>query len=353
MIRINRRLFKTEHDLVRESLSAYLDDELGERDRSRVERHLQSCPACRAELAALRQTADLLHLLPEVPLPRSFLVPVAEGRALASQRQPAFGAMRLASVMATFLFVIALSGNLLLQSGLGGMTSAPAPQAVAIDDAMVEKEMVVLETVVVEKEMVVLETVVVEKEVEVEKEAVAAQQLASPQIAAIPRTASEEVTAKALAEPDRQPLAMEKAAVLETLPPPLEKEAALALTAPETQTAPSVDVMVKSAREAPQGIETASQPVETVESLPEPTGAAVLSLKAVETPAPGASAEVAAYAGGESVDAAGQPQAEALDRPSPMRQARLQPILDGLMWALLVVTVLLWAGTAALSKRRR
>jgi len=35
------------------------------------------------------------------------------------------------------------------------------------------------------------------------------------------------------------------------------------------------------------------------------------------------------------------------------RNELLRPILEGLMWVLLVATVALWAGTAMLSKRRR
>jgi anti-sigma factor RsiW len=42
-----------------ESLSAYHDDRLDERQRSEIERHLPTCPSCAAELAQLRAISGL------------------------------------------------------------------------------------------------------------------------------------------------------------------------------------------------------------------------------------------------------------------------------------------------------
>lgn len=47
-------------DVVREDLSAWLYDELEGQDRLRIERHLDSCPACRADADELRQTMQKL-----------------------------------------------------------------------------------------------------------------------------------------------------------------------------------------------------------------------------------------------------------------------------------------------------
>src|SRR5690349_15847006 len=40
-------------------LAAYHDDELGPADRARVENHVRTCPACAAQLTALRDTSQL------------------------------------------------------------------------------------------------------------------------------------------------------------------------------------------------------------------------------------------------------------------------------------------------------
>ncbi len=44
-------------------MSDYLDVDLAERDRTRMERHLGECDQCRRLLAGLRQTVDALHRL--------------------------------------------------------------------------------------------------------------------------------------------------------------------------------------------------------------------------------------------------------------------------------------------------
>jgi anti-sigma factor RsiW len=41
-------------------MTAYLDDELGQRDRARLEAHLADCPHCSEYLAQLRVTIDSL-----------------------------------------------------------------------------------------------------------------------------------------------------------------------------------------------------------------------------------------------------------------------------------------------------
>jgi len=56
-----------------EWLNAYLDNELSEWRRERVEKHLAGCPACRAELEALQ---NLSQIIQQVPLPQE--LPSAE-----------------------------------------------------------------------------------------------------------------------------------------------------------------------------------------------------------------------------------------------------------------------------------
>ena len=45
-------------------LNAYLDNELQGASLQRLENHLATCEACRAELEELRQVSNLLHALP-------------------------------------------------------------------------------------------------------------------------------------------------------------------------------------------------------------------------------------------------------------------------------------------------
>jgi len=45
-------------------MSAYVDGELSERGRTRIERHLGECAECRRLLAGLRLVLDALHCLP-------------------------------------------------------------------------------------------------------------------------------------------------------------------------------------------------------------------------------------------------------------------------------------------------
>lgn len=56
-------------------LSAYLDKELSRDELALCDAHLQSCPQCQAVLADLRITSALLHRMPQVEVPRSFVLP--------------------------------------------------------------------------------------------------------------------------------------------------------------------------------------------------------------------------------------------------------------------------------------
>jgi anti-sigma factor RsiW len=69
-----KRSSKTECDLMRGELSAYLDNELDPDERMRVESHIQSCQPCREEYESLMKTSKLLQRLPDVKLRRSFTI---------------------------------------------------------------------------------------------------------------------------------------------------------------------------------------------------------------------------------------------------------------------------------------
>ncbi len=57
-------------------LSAYLDQELAFDELALCTTHLHTCQPCQATLADLRLTSTLLHEMPMVEVPRSFVLPV-------------------------------------------------------------------------------------------------------------------------------------------------------------------------------------------------------------------------------------------------------------------------------------
>jgi anti-sigma factor RsiW len=59
--------FYREHRWTHEHLSEYLDGELSEAERERVEEHTSLCPHCRRVLATLRRTLEGLRILGSRP----------------------------------------------------------------------------------------------------------------------------------------------------------------------------------------------------------------------------------------------------------------------------------------------
>lgn len=64
-----RRRFVRDHRWTGPRLSAYLDSELSERDRRRLEAHAGICPECGRMLATLRRTLRGLRELGREPSP--------------------------------------------------------------------------------------------------------------------------------------------------------------------------------------------------------------------------------------------------------------------------------------------
>ena len=107
-------------------LSDYLDDELSVEARSRVDRHLAECEACRAELSAMNRLA--LAIGDEEVPPPSLALAGRIGRALdeASVRRPA---RRRPFVPVTIAATIAAVGLLVVVSWRQGEVPAPVPMA--------------------------------------------------------------------------------------------------------------------------------------------------------------------------------------------------------------------------------
>lgn len=78
------------HHISTELLSAYIDGEVTGEESAYVERHIAECQHCSAELASLRWTVELLHEVPAIPVPRSFVI-----RPVDLEPEPRRGSLRL------------------------------------------------------------------------------------------------------------------------------------------------------------------------------------------------------------------------------------------------------------------
>jgi anti-sigma factor RsiW len=72
-----KRRFMREHRWTHAQLSEYLDGELGEDERARLEEHVRWCPECRRVLESLRRTVEGLMGL-RVATPESVATGVIE-----------------------------------------------------------------------------------------------------------------------------------------------------------------------------------------------------------------------------------------------------------------------------------
>ncbi len=114
------------HTWVEGRLSAYLDNQLSSLERAQVDRHLRECGQCQRAFDSLSWTVSLLKQAPAPALPRSFTLPVPKP----STRAPIIGlsALRLATALATLVFVALVGVDLILQFAGAPMT-ASAPSA--------------------------------------------------------------------------------------------------------------------------------------------------------------------------------------------------------------------------------
>jgi len=111
-----------------ERLSAYLDGELSQAERARLESRLARDAGLSATLDELRATRALLRRTPRRRAPRSFtLTPKMAG--LRPPLPRSVPVLRFASVLATLLLFATFAGNLLGPIAMG--VQAPAPQEMA------------------------------------------------------------------------------------------------------------------------------------------------------------------------------------------------------------------------------
>ncbi len=104
-------------DPIYEALSAYLDNELQARERASLEVELKRRPELRRALSELRQTRALLRTQPRMRAPRNFTLSPAMAGAQHGVRpvSSAYATLRLASLLATFFFILVSVGSLYVQ----------------------------------------------------------------------------------------------------------------------------------------------------------------------------------------------------------------------------------------------
>jgi hypothetical protein len=107
---------QSDEEQVDELLSAFLDGQLTPAERARLEARLAVEPALRKRLEGLRWTVAALAGLPEVELPRNFILSPAMAStprpAARSRRRPTAPVFGWATAVATLLFLLLLAGDL-------------------------------------------------------------------------------------------------------------------------------------------------------------------------------------------------------------------------------------------------
>lgn len=113
-----------------EVLSAYVDGQLGERDRTALEARLSDDRALRLALKDLRQDKLLLRKLPTARAPRAFTLTRAQAASIRAPRRrngffSTFNVMRLATGLASLLFATLLGLDLARTGALVAREEAP------------------------------------------------------------------------------------------------------------------------------------------------------------------------------------------------------------------------------------
>lgn len=232
-----------------ERLSAYLDGQLSSREQARLVARLEEDADLRAALENLRATRDALRSLPSLKAPRNFTLSpemVSQPRQKTTPWVPVF---RLASALASLLFVLVVIGDVLGLGRVGGLmqpamdapvaemlveeeqedvvgVAAPTETAIA-EDAAEEAREGEAEKAAEEAEMPQAEAYVEEEEAEEQAPALEAE-ATSPQATATPLpTASETTTPTQTPSPTF---------------PPTETFTPIPTSTPEVFTTPEADV---------------------------------------------------------------------------------------------------------------
>jgi hypothetical protein len=132
-----------------EAISAYLDKQLSEKERVRLEARLKTSPELQFALEEMRQTRALLRSQPRLKAPRNFtLTPEMVGRKAKARPEPrSYLFFRFASAMATMLLVFVLLGDLFTgapqtatQTAMRGVTGGEVEMALEVAPTLVAQE---------------------------------------------------------------------------------------------------------------------------------------------------------------------------------------------------------------------
>ena len=100
------------HRWTQEQISAYIDDDLTQPEKARLESHLAGCAQCAHDVQTLRQTVEWLRQMPVQPLPRSFMISESEVPTSRFALDWLFPYFRAGAVAAALLLVFVLSADL-------------------------------------------------------------------------------------------------------------------------------------------------------------------------------------------------------------------------------------------------
>lgn len=137
-------------------LSAYLDNQLSDKEKCQVDERLQTDTECRQTLELLRRTSSLLHSLPVRRVPRNFNL---SAQSIQTRIIPSFiGVLRYSSAVAALLLIATFALNIIQRPPL--MTASKAaedmqPAAVAMEAAKVPAAMEAAEAPAAEAPMII------------------------------------------------------------------------------------------------------------------------------------------------------------------------------------------------------
>ena len=225
-----------------ELFSSYLDGQVTSREGEQVEEHLATCQRCQEALAGLRSTVELMHRVPAISVPRSFVLSEVAQPAPRRALVPAWAVGAVAS-MAAALFAVIISADL---TGLLAPEASPTPVAAPQADMAAEAVQVVVEKevvrevevpvpVIVEKE--VIKEIAVEMPVAVEKEVVKIVEVEQPV-----EVVKEMDVEKEMAVQEAEAPSPTVEPVIEAVAAPVEAEKPTPVPARETGTPPAEEV---------------------------------------------------------------------------------------------------------------
>lgn len=153
-----RNLTKSAEEKRQERLNAYLDGELSARELQQFEQELAQDRELQAEVETLRQVQMSVSQLPRMKAPRNYtLDPAIYGQPVAQPSRPLYPALRLATALTAFFFVLAVALDLLTPIGaleesvamlaapqeaqVGEVAGEAAPPAAVLMEEAAEEEM--------------------------------------------------------------------------------------------------------------------------------------------------------------------------------------------------------------------